>query len=228
MATGRAATPAANVRLARPGVARSVEQRRLPRPVDEGRSLRLDEHEPTVRQPVDRADLLSTTGRPRARRGRRRDGPEAAVVPRHARDDGAAVPVDREAQAGDQERDGEDEADVEQVDEAVERVAGGAVDVAVPAEPGPSHAGLAAVARSRAARSSVYVRVRASVSANAVVPTSSPITVAAKATRRSSASAPISPSLSAASPGASGIRVPMRPTAGPARTSNRVRSRRRW
>src|SRR5215218_6694208 len=54
------------------------------------------------------------------------------------------------------------------------------------------------------------------------------MTVAANAVRRSAASEATSPRPSAASPGASGISVPISPTAGPARTSTRVRSSRRW
>ena len=107
----------------------------------------------------------------------------------------------REGEAGDQEGDGEDDADVEEVDEAVERVAGVVVDAAVAAEADPAHArapagaaiGVAAgaVASPPAparSRSSVYMRVRASVRAKATVPTSRPTTVAPKASRRFSAS----------------------------------------
>jgi hypothetical protein len=46
--------------------------------------------------------------------------------------DGCAV--ERQAEAGDQERDGEHDADVEQVDQAFERVSGGVFDTAVAAE----------------------------------------------------------------------------------------------
>ena len=55
------------------------------------------------------------------------------------------------------------------------------------------------------------MRVRVSVSANATVPTKSPIVVAANAVRRSVARVLTSPRPSAASPGASGIRVPISP-----------------
>jgi hypothetical protein len=47
-----------------------------------------------------------------------------------------AGPVERQAEPGDQERDGQDDADVEQVDEAVERVSGGVFDAAVATESG--------------------------------------------------------------------------------------------
>src|ERR1700722_3526848 len=44
--------------------------------------------------------------------------------------------VERQAQAGDQERDGQHDADVEQVDEAFERISGGVFDVAVTTQTG--------------------------------------------------------------------------------------------
>jgi hypothetical protein len=44
------------------------------------------------------------------------------------------VLVKRQAETGDQERDGKDDADVEQVDKTFERVSGGVFDVTVAAE----------------------------------------------------------------------------------------------
>src|ERR1700690_4277254 len=119
--------------------------------------------------------------------------------------------VQRQAESGDEERDREDDADVEQVDQAVERVPSSVAYRAVSAESGAaSHlpaSGSGGTARSRAVRSSVYMRVRVSVSANATVPTSSPMVVAANAVRRSVASVATAPRPSAARPGASGISV---------------------
>ena len=106
------------------------------------------------------------------------------------------VLVKRQPEAGEQERDGKHDADVEQVDKAFERVSGGVFDVAVTTESGATaHVSLsvATVARSSAVRSSAYMRVRVSVSANATVPTNSPIVVAANAVRRSVASVLTSP-----------------------------------
>ena len=161
-----------------------------------------------------------------------------------------ALRVDGEGQSRDQEGDGEDDPDVEEVDEAVERVAGvrprsGRGGRARPGScsetasgtrrsprqgaampPGSSSPAPRRPARARPGPR-VYMRVRARVSAKATVPTRSPTTVAPKASRRFSASALTSPSPSAASPGASGISVPISPIAGPARTSSRVRSSRR-
>ena len=113
--------------------------------------------------------------------------------------------VERQAEPGDQERDGENDADVEQVDEAVEWVSDGVFEAAVATKSRTSiHRSILGgiVARSSAVRSSLYVRVRVSVNANATVPTSSPIVVAANAVRRSVASMLTSPRPSAASPGA--------------------------
>src|SRR5215216_4572078 len=62
--------------------------------------------------------------------------------------------------------------------------------------------------------------------ANATAPISRPSTVTLNATRRLSLSSSVSPLASPSSAGDSGISVPIRPSAGPARTSRRVRSSR--
>src|SRR6185437_9629680 len=142
--------------------------------------------------------------------------------------------VEGDAEAGDQEGDREDHADVEEVDQAVERVArvvgdrpaaaeADAAHRSAPAGAGPAGVGAAGAASGTAAapcsspaRSSVKVRVRVRVRAKATVPTRRPTTVAPKASRRSFARVPTSPPASAASPGISGISVPIRPIAGPA------------
>jgi hypothetical protein len=49
------------------------------------------------------------------------------------------VGVDGQGQAGDQEGDREDDPDVEEVDEAVERIAGVLLDPAVATEADPAH-----------------------------------------------------------------------------------------
>ena len=106
------------------------------------------------------------------------------------------VLIERQTQARDQERDGQHDANVEQVDESFERVSGCVFDVSVTTQTGAAaHVPLsvATAARSSAVRSSVYIRVRVSVNANATVPTNSPIVVAANAVRRSVASVPTSP-----------------------------------
>ena len=81
---------------------------------------------------------------------------------------------------------------------------------------------------SRSDRSWPYMRSRDSESPNATAPMSRPTTVTLKATRRFSLRAAVLPLARPVSAGDNGISVPIRPSAGPARTSRRVRPSRRW
>ena len=75
----------------------------------------------------------------------------------------------------------------------------------------------------RSDRSWLYIRSRDSDSPNATAPISRPTTVTLKATRRSWLSSAVLPAANPVSAGESGISVPISPSAGPARTSMRVR-----
>src|SRR6185503_12939916 len=130
-----------------------------------------------------------------------------------------------------QERHRQHHAEVEQVHEPVERVTAAIGAAAGVGRDDDLH--VLAPSSSRAAtywrsdRSCPYSRSRTSDSPKAAAPTSRPSTVTLNAIRRLLESCSTLPSASPASAGESGISVPMRPSAGPARTRKRVRSS-RW
>src|SRR5206468_4068899 len=114
---------------------------------------------------------------------------------RAVRPGGAAPPLGHQladSDPGDQERDGEDDAEVEHVDQAVERISG-AIGVRLGATADDGHragsratwltVSSLAVTNSTIERSCAYMRSRTSEMPKASIPISSPTTVTLKATR---------------------------------------------